>query len=98
MAFTDTGNTARYASKHRPVVPVFAFSPNEQTRHRLALLWGVVPYKLELMRDADEMVQRASASLLGGGYVSPGDRLVAIFGAPVGVAGTTNSIRVVVVE
>jgi pyruvate kinase len=36
--------------------------------------------------------------MLGAGLVSPGDRVVAIFGAPVGVTGTTNSIRVVVVE
>ena len=98
VAFTESGDTARFASKHRPVVPVVAFSPSQGTRRRLALLWGVVPYRLELMRDADEMVQRASAFLLGNGSVSPGDRIVAMFGAPVGVAGSTNSIRVVVVE
>ncbi|MFO0548229.1 MAG: pyruvate kinase [Polyangiaceae bacterium] len=98
VAFTEAGNTARYASKHRPVVPVLAFSPNEVTRRRLALLWGVVPSRLELMRDADEMVQRATAYMLANGLVSPQDRIVAIFGAPVGVAGTTNNIRVVVVE
>jgi len=98
VAFTESGNSARYASKHRPVAPIFAFSPNGLTRARLALLWGVIPYNLEQMRDADEMVQRASATLLNAGYVSPGDRIVAIFGAPVGVTGTTNSIRVVVVE
>lgn len=98
VAFTESGDTARYASKHRPVVPVVAFSPNEGTRRRLSLLWGVVPSKCGLMRDADEMVQRASAHLVGQGLVSPGDRFVAVFGAPVGVTGTTNSIRVVVVE
>lgn len=98
VAFTEGGDTARFASKHRSTVPIVAFSPNEVTRRRLALLWAVVPYRLELMRDADEMVQRASASLVAGGLVSPGDKVVAIFGAPLGVAGTTNTIRVVVIE
>jgi pyruvate kinase len=98
VAFTESGNTARYASKHRPVVPIIAFSPNETTRRRLALLWGVVPFPTEVMRDADEMVQRASAFMLARGLVSPGDRIVAVFGAPVGVSGATNSIRVMVVE
>jgi pyruvate kinase len=51
-----------------------------------------------MLRDSDEMVERANMFLLGNGYVSPGDRFVTIFGAPVGVAGTTNSIRVKVVE
>ena len=98
VAFTESGNSARYASKHRPMVPIVAFSPNEVTRRRLALLWGVIPEPLEAMRDADEMVQRASMFLLANGYVSPGDRVVNIFGAPVGVSGSTNSIRVTVVE
>jgi pyruvate kinase len=44
------------------------------------------------------MVSRATSTLLANGFVSPGDRVVAIFGAPVGVSGATNSIRVVVVE
>ncbi len=98
VAFTSSGNTALYASKHRPTVPIVAFSPNEGTRRRLALLWGVVPYKLDMMRDADDMVHRACSALVANGLVSPGDRVVAIFGAPVGVSGATNSIRVVVIE
>jgi len=44
------------------------------------------------------MVERASGFLVANGFVSPGDKFVAIFGAPVGVIGTTNSIRVRVVE
>jgi pyruvate kinase len=98
VAFTESGLTARYASKARPVVPIIAFSPNASTRRRLALLWGVVPCSIDMLRDSDEMVDRASMFLLANGYVSPGDRFVTIFGAPVGVAGTTNSIRVRVVE
>jgi pyruvate kinase len=98
VAFTESGLTARYASKHRPVVPIIAFSPNPSTLRRLALLWGVIPHELDAMRHADEMVDRATAYLLANGFVSPGDKFVAIFGAPVGVTGTTNSIRVRVVE
>jgi pyruvate kinase len=98
VAFTESGLTARYASKARPMVPIMAFSPNVTTRRRLSLYWGVVPQPLDAMRSADEMVDRANAHLLANGFVSPGDRFVAIFGAPVGVVGTTNSIRVRVVE
>jgi pyruvate kinase len=98
VAFSESGVTARYASKARPNVPIVAFSPNATTRRRLALFWGVVPLAIEGMRDADEMVDRANALLLANGFVSPNDRFVAVFGAPVGVSGTTNSIRVRVVE
>lgn len=98
VAFTESGLTARYVSKARPTVPIMAFSPNPATRRRLALFWGVIPWPLDLMRDADEMVERATMHLVANGHASPGDKLVTIFGAPVGVSGTTNSIRVKVVE
>jgi pyruvate kinase len=98
VAFTESGATARYASKARPKIPIVAFSPTVTTLRRLALLWGVLPCYIDKLRDPDEMVERANAYLLANGLVSPGDKFVAIFGAPVGVSGTTNSLRVKVVE
>jgi pyruvate kinase len=98
VAFTETGLSARYASKARPLVPIVAFSPNPATRRRLALLWGVVPQPFEALRNPDEMVDHAAAFLAAHGFASPGDKFVAIFGAPVGGSGTTNTIRVRVVE
>src|SRR5262249_44785378 len=98
VAFTESGLSALYASKHRPVTPILAFSPNPATLRRLALIWGVVPVHLGALRNPDEMINQATGFLLANGYASPGDKFVAIFGAPVGVSGSTNSIRVKVVE
>src|SRR5262249_11121730 len=98
VAFTESGLTARYVSKARPTVPILAFSPNPVTRRRLALLWGVTSFSIEALRDPEEMMDRASMFLLANGLASPGDKFVALFGAPVGVVGSTNSIRVRVVE
>lgn len=98
VAFTASGDTARYASKARPMVPIMAFSPNPATRRRLSLIWGVVPCSMDVVRDADEMVTRANAYLLAHGFVSPGDTFVVIYGAPVGIPGSTNALRVKVVE
>jgi pyruvate kinase len=60
----------------------------------LALYWGVVPLSMEAVRDADTMVERANAFILGSGLGSPGDKIVVVFGAPVGVSGTTNAVQV----
>ncbi len=98
VAFTETGRSAIYASKARPRVPIVAVSPNQATRRRLALVWGVVSHSIDKLADADAMVDRASAFLVANGYLAPGDRFVAVFGAPVGVTGSTNSIRVRVAE
>jgi pyruvate kinase len=98
IAFTETGSSARLVSKARPHVPIFAFSPNETTRRRLALFWGVVPLSIDPLRDADTMVERANAFVLANGLGSPGDKIVVVFGAPVGVSGTTNAVQVRVLE
>jgi len=98
VAFTESGQTARFASQARPTVPIIGLSPNANTLRRLALFWGVIPWHVEPLRDSDEMIDRAHALLLSRGLVSPGDRFVTIFGAPVGVSGTTNAIHVQVVE
>jgi pyruvate kinase len=94
VAFTETGSSARFVSKARPHVPIYAFSPNETTRRRLALYWGVVPLSIDPLRDADMMVERANAFILANGLGSPGDKIVIVFGAPVGVSGTTNAVQV----
>jgi pyruvate kinase len=94
IAFTETGSTARFLSKARPHVPILGFSPHEQTRRRLGLYWGVEPHAIDQANDADALVDRANAFVLANGLGSPGDKIVAVFGAPIGVSGATNSIRV----
>jgi pyruvate kinase len=98
VAFTESGASARFVSKARPGVPIIAFSPNETTRRKLSLYWGVLPRYIEQLRDADTMVERANDFVIANGFGSPGDKIVAVFGAPTGVSGTTNSIRVRVLE
>jgi pyruvate kinase len=93
VVFTLTGTTARLLSHYRPGVPIIAFSPNQEVRRRLALLWGVVPRVLEPMREPEAMVRRVEEELLARGLAQKGERVVIVFGAPVGQAGNTNSVR-----
>lgn len=97
VAFTESGTTAMNVSLARPPVPIIAFSPNRLARRRMALYWGVVPRELPPMRDIEKLVDWCTADLMGAGLCSPGERVVIVFGAPVGVSGTTNSVRVHVI-
>jgi pyruvate kinase len=93
VAFTLTGNTARLVSRYRPNVPIIAFSPNQEVRRRLSLLWGVMPRVLEPVQETEEMVRRVEEELLARGLAKRGERIVIVFGAPVGQAGKINSLR-----
>ncbi len=94
VAFTESGSSAMTVSLARPHVPIIAYSPNDKTRRRMALYWGVVPREGPAMHDTDQLVDWCTGDLLAAGYGSPGERVVIVFGAPIGVSGSTNSIRV----
>ncbi len=97
VAFTETGSSAMNVSLARPPVPIIGFSPNEKTRRRMTLYWGVIPRTMPLIADMDKLVDWCSGDLMAAGLASPGERVVIVFGAPIGVSGSTNTIRVHVV-
>jgi pyruvate kinase len=92
-AFTLSGHTARLLSHYRPAVPIVAFSPNQEVRRKLSLLWGVVPRVLEPVDRTEEMIRRVEEELLSRGLAHRGDRVVIVYGAPVGQPGKINSMR-----
>ncbi|WP_257448291.1 pyruvate kinase [Archangium lipolyticum] len=92
-AFTLSGVTARLLAHYRPPVPIVAFSPNQEVRRRLALLWGVVPRVLEPIQETEAMVHRVEEELVSRGLARKGDRVVIVYGAPVGQPGKINSLR-----
>jgi pyruvate kinase len=94
VAFTETGTSAMTVSLARPSVPIIAYSPNAKTRRRMALYWAVSPREMPAIHDADELADWCTGDLLAHGFGSPGERVVIVYGAPIGVSGSTNSIRV----
>jgi pyruvate kinase len=91
--FTESGLTARLVAKYRPDVPLIAFCSQMQTRQRLAINWGVRSDDMAAMSEVETMVAHVEKRLLERNLVRPGDRLVIVFGAPVGEMGHTNSVR-----
>ena len=63
----------------------------------MSLFWGVVPRQLPQLGDTDQLVDWVSGDLMANGLASPGERVVIVFGAPIGVSGSTNSVRVHVI-
>ena len=91
--FTVGGTTARLLSRYRPHVPIVAFSPEQPIRRRMALYWGVQPRIMEPVRDPDAMARLVSERLVADGLAGPGDRVIIVYGSPLGEPGATNSIR-----
>jgi pyruvate kinase len=93
VCFTLSGTTARLLSHFRPTMKVIAFSPDQATRRRCALYWGVEPKIMEPVKNADLMAEAVAERLVEDGVARPGERIVLVYGSPMGVPGQTNSIR-----
>jgi len=94
---TMSGTTARMVARHRPSVPVVAVTPNERTLYRLALVWGVVPVKVDEFKTTDEMVKMMIKAAREEGVVAWGDRAVLTAGIPFGQGKKTNMLKVHVI-
>lgn len=94
IALTVSGGTARQLSRFRPACPIIAPTISEKARRQLILSWGVTPVPSEERSNTDELFDHAVDVALTTGLVKNGDLVVITGGAPMGVAGTTNIMKV----
>jgi pyruvate kinase len=94
IAFTETGLSATLVARHRPQVPILAFTPSARVRNQLTLLWGVETFLVPAVQHTDDMVRQVDLALLNLGRITEGERVVIVAGVPPGVPGTTNGMRV----
>ncbi|MFT4287276.1 pyruvate kinase [Nocardioides sp.] len=94
VAFTASGDSARRLSRLRGPIPVLAFTPFANVRSQLSLSWGVETFKTAEVEHTDEMVRQVDEALLQLGRVEEGDLVVIIAGAPPGIPGSTNALRI----
>ncbi|MFP4630900.1 MAG: pyruvate kinase [Candidatus Acetothermia bacterium] len=95
---TRSGYTARLISRFRPKVGIVAVTPSKKVFHKLAMVWGITPIRVETTQDTDEMIEKSIQSVKEAGYVEKNDRVVVTAGVPFAVEGTTNLIKVEEVE
>ena len=91
--FTHSGFTARLVSRYRPLVPIVAFSPEADTRRRMALVWGVCPRNIKNIRHIDGLAEVAEKRLLEEKLVRKGDVVGIVAGMPMGIRGSTNFMK-----
>jgi pyruvate kinase len=99
VALTESGATARWASRISSGIPIFAFTRHERTRRRVKLYRGVYPVEFDITHTTPEASTRAiSGALLRRGIVRPGEHIILTGGDSFGVAGCTNTMRIVQVR
>ena len=95
--FSQSGDSARRMSRLRQGIPIVGFTDEPSTRSRLALTWGIEPFLVPHADTTDELMMVVDEALVSAGRAEKGDKVVVVAGAPPGIAGTTNNVRVHVV-
>jgi pyruvate kinase len=91
---TSSGRTAMAVSRYRPASMIIAVTPSNEIVSRLALVWGVLPFKIGDMTDSDEMLKACIDLVQDAEIVKDGDMVVVTGGVPVGRSGSTNFVKV----
>ncbi len=94
ITVTKSGYTARTISSFRPVCPIIATVTSERVRRQLNLSWGVYPIICEEKDTTDSLFEHAVERTVECGLIQRGDLVVITGGAPVGISGTTNIVKV----
>ncbi len=97
ITVTKSGMTARMISRFRPETPIIGCSPSEKVCRQLSLSWGVTPIAIEEQMTSDDLFEHAIDVSYSKKLVEYGDLVVITAGLPLGVAGTTNILKVQIV-
>lgn len=95
VTVTELGGTARMISRFRSEIPIIACTPNNTTLRQLSLSWGCTAIMVGEENVTDVLFETAVNTACREGLIQKGDLVVLTAGVPLGVAGTTNLIKVV---
>lgn len=98
VAATQSGYTAKMISKYRPQAEIVALTFSEKTQLGLSLVWGVQAVVVDPIKSTDELFQRADEVSKEKGFAKEGDTIIVTAGLPMGLAGTTNMMKIQVVQ
>lgn len=94
ITITHAGRTARLISRFRPSCPIVAATVFPKIHRQLNLSWGVFPILVDEVETTDELFEVGVEAAKRCGFINDGDIVVITGGTPVGMSGTTNTIKV----
>jgi pyruvate kinase len=81
-------------AKYRPPMPVYAVTPSQLVRRRMALFAGVRSLRVDIEGDTEAQIRSVEAAVLAAGVLKKGDVVVITMGSPVSDPGTTNLLKI----
>ena len=93
LSITASGNSARKLAKYRPSYAIYAVTHDDTVRHQLTLTWGVIPAFSVENSSFGQTIRDVVRRGLANGVMKLENSYILTAGDPVGVSGSTNTIR-----
>ncbi len=95
-ALTQSGSTCLWMSRMSSGVPIYALTPEVETRRKVTLFRGVYPINFKTSSKVrEQLLIEAEDELRRRGAVRDGDLIVLTIGEPIGKSGGTNTLKIV---
>jgi len=95
VALTQSGASVIWLSQSNTIVPIYALTPEKDTRRKLTLYRGVYPFPFNHeSKDPAVILGDAEDDLLLRGAVKNGDLIMIMIGEPIGKSGGTNTLKI----
>ena len=92
LVFSFSGNSVLLVSKFRPQRPLIGFTSEDDTLHRLPLMWGVEGVPTAEQGQSNALIVAADQLCIDRGLADLGDTVVIVSGIPGGRGGTNRVI------
>ncbi|MBW2643372.1 MAG: pyruvate kinase [Deltaproteobacteria bacterium] len=93
IAFSISGNTSKFISKHRPSMPVYSFTSSMSVYNRLSLVWGLTPSFISDTDDTKKIIEAAERILINKKLIKKDDLVIIVTGLGLR-KGSTNIIKI----
>ncbi len=94
ICFTHSGLSAQMIARHRPETRVVATTSNNRTYRRLALVWGIEPFFVEISHvNSDKAISLFVKHARQAGFINEEDTYIITIGHHSNLSGTTNQIQ-----
>ena len=98
VAMTTSGYTAFQISSYRPKAGTYIFTTSKNLLNTLSLLWGVKGFYYDKYESTDETISEVNRMLKDANLIETNDIVINTASIPIDKKGTTNMIKVSVVD
>ena len=93
LSITLSGTSARKLARYRPSNTIYAITHNEKIRQQLTLTWGIIPAFSVENYSFGKTIKEVMENGLDSGLINRKKSYILTAGDPVGISGSTNTIR-----